>query len=722
MVLNHPILRKEEKEMNLIGKMLDNRYEILEKIGNGGMATVYKAKCHVLNRYVAVKILKDEFTTDSDFIKRFNTEAQSAASLTHPNIVSIYDVGNEDNLYYIVMELIQGKTLKEIIVEDGILSWKWSVNIAIQIASALEVAHKNNIIHRDIKPHNIIITEDGIAKVTDFGIAKAVSNSTITAFGTTIGSVHYFSPEHAKGGFTDAKSDLYSLGIVLYEMLTARVPFDADTPVSVALKQVQEEPVEPREYNDEIPNSVNMIILKAMQKDPNCRYQNATEMLEDLSHALKEPDGNFVRIHKASENSPTQKIPTIYDLDKNAERKSQRSDKKEETEKKPKNKVLRFFAEHKVARMIAIIVICIALFFGAMFGALSIFSKRPEQIQIPNLVKNDAGNPMSEEQAIALLNELGLTNYKIERQNNDDVEKGYVISQKPDYQANYTVNETEEIKLIISEGSLDEALAEKLKNTKVKLPRKMVGKKKDELIKELEALTEELDDEDLVLKYEIKEEFNEEVEAGVVTEVDHEGNEEVSLDTTLNITVSKGSQFKDVTVVSVVNKSEAEAKSMLEGMGLKVEVNYEENTNKSDGIVISQSINSNKVVKEGTTISLTVNKLPTKSKVTVNVNLKSLMKYTEPEPVQEPVQNTDANDTNTAPTTTTKTPEIKSAKVVIKVGEDNIYSETKKLNTTDISASYTASGVKDVKVYVDDVVKFNKSVDFSQGDQTITVE
>ena len=203
--------------MNLIGKMLNNRYEVLEKIGNGGMATVYKAKCHVLNRYVAIKILKDEFTTDSEFIKKFNTEAQSAASLAHPNIVQIYDVCNEDNLYYIVMELIQGKTLKEIISEDGILSWKWSVNIAIQIASALETAHKNNIIHRDIKPHNIIITEDGIAKVTDFGIAKAVSNSTITAFGTTIGSVHYFSPEHARGGYTDAKSDLYSLGIVMYE-------------------------------------------------------------------------------------------------------------------------------------------------------------------------------------------------------------------------------------------------------------------------------------------------------------------------------------------------------------------------------------------------------------------------------------------------------------------------------------------------------------------------
>ena len=233
--------------MNLIGKIIGNRYEILEEVGNGGMATVYKAKDHVLNRYVAVKVLKDEYTTDSDFIKRFNTEAQSAASLSHANIVSIYDVGHEEenNLYYIVMELVKGKTLKEIIKKDGTLSWKWAVNIAIQIASALEVAHKNGIIHRDIKPHNIIITEDGVAKVTDFGIAKAVSNSTMTAFGTTIGSVHYFSPEQAKGGITDAKSDLYSLGVVMYEMLTGKVPFDADTPASIALKHMQEEAIEP---------------------------------------------------------------------------------------------------------------------------------------------------------------------------------------------------------------------------------------------------------------------------------------------------------------------------------------------------------------------------------------------------------------------------------------------------------------------------------------------
>lgn len=696
--------------MNLIGKMLDNRYEILEKIGNGGMATVYKAKCHVLNRYVAIKILKDEFTTDTDFIKRFNSEAQSAASLTHPNIVSIYDVGNEENLYYIVMELIQGKTLKEIIVEDGILSWKWSVNIAIQIASALEVAHKNNIIHRDIKPHNIIITEDGIAKVTDFGIAKAVSNSTITAFGTTIGSVHYFSPEHAKGGFTDAKSDLYSLGIVLYEMLTARVPFDADTPVSVALKQLQEEPVEPIEYNDKIPVSVNMIILKAMQKDPNSRYQNATEMLEDLSRSLKEPDENFVVMQKTSANSPTQKIPTIYNLDKNTDRKEKKSDTDPKEEKKKKGKLGEFFSKHKILRAFVILLICIGLFLGAMFATLSIFS-RPSQIQIPNLVVNETGNPMTEEEAIALLEQLGLKNYKIEYENSDTVEKGNIIRQKPEYQENYMINESEEIQLIVSQGSLDEALAEKLKNTKVKLPKKMIGKKKDDLIKELEALTENLEDEDLKVQYEIVEEFNEEVEAGIVTEVDHDGGEEITLDTILKITVSKGSQYKDVTVVSVLNKSEAEAKKALEGLGLVVDVIYEENTNKSDGIVLSQSVTANKTVKEGSSITITVNKLPTKSKVTVNVNLKSLMKYTEPDTTPDATANE-----------TTKPAEAKSVKVVIKVGDDNIYSETKKLTTTDITASYTTSGVKEVKVYVDDVVKYNKSVDFSSGDQTITVE
>jgi len=346
--------------MNLIGRMLANRYEILEKIGVGGMATVYKAKCHVLNRFVAVKVLKEEFITDIEFIRRFKSEAQTAASLTHPNIVSIYDVGNEGDVYYIVMELIKGKTLKEIILEDGKLPWKWSVNIAIQIASALETAHKNNLIHRDIKPHNIIITEDGMAKVTDFGIAKAVSNSTITAFGTTIGSVHYFSPEHAKGGVTDAKSDIYSLGIVMYEMLTGRVPFDADTPVSVALMQVQDDPIEPRKLNPQIPISVNNIILKAMQKDPADRYQSATEMLIDLSTALKRPDEDFVNMNKKFDTLQTQKLSTLYDIDNKA-LKDDDDDEDDERPKKKKRGFIGFMKDHIFLSFILIAVFYLVL-------------------------------------------------------------------------------------------------------------------------------------------------------------------------------------------------------------------------------------------------------------------------------------------------------------------------------------------------------------------------
>lgn len=364
--------------MNLEGRLLGNRYEILERIGNGGMATVYKAKCHVLNRYVAVKILKDEFTTDEEFVKRFNTEAQSVASLTHPNIVSVYDVGHEGDLYYIVMELIQGKTLKDIIISDGALNWKWSINIAIQIASALETAHRNNIIHRDIKPHNIIITEDGIAKVTDFGIAKSVSNSTITAFGTTLGSVHYFSPEHARGGFTDAKSDLYSLGVVLYEMVTGKVPFDADTPVSVALKHMQETPKDPINLNPAIPLAVNKIVMKAMKKDPNLRYQNATEMLKDLTLALKNPDGEFVKVG-TEDDFPTQVIPTLEN--KNIEEKIKEQDSKQGKKKDS------FFKKHKAFTVIIILIILFAVSLG---GTSLVFNlTKNKDVQVPNLVRTN---------------------------------------------------------------------------------------------------------------------------------------------------------------------------------------------------------------------------------------------------------------------------------------------------------------------------------------------
>ena len=229
----------------MIGMTLGNRYEIVEKIGSGGMAIVYKAKCRLLDRYVAIKILKEEFTEDDDFIRKFRRESQAAASLSHPNIMNIYDVGSVENeknkIHYIVMEYIKGKTLKEVITEKGKLSTDETVSFSKQIAEALSHAHKNHIIHRDIKPHNIMITEDNRLKVTDFGIARAVTSSTITTTSSVLGSVHYFSPEQARGGYTDEKSDIYSLGIVMYEMLTGKVPFDGDTPIGVALKHVQEE-------------------------------------------------------------------------------------------------------------------------------------------------------------------------------------------------------------------------------------------------------------------------------------------------------------------------------------------------------------------------------------------------------------------------------------------------------------------------------------------------
>ena len=679
--------------MNLIGKMLNNRYEVLEKVGNGGMATVYKAKCHILNRYVAIKILKDEFTTDSEFIKKFNTEAQSAAGLNHPNIVSVFDVCNEDNLYYIVMELIQGKTLKEIIVEDGRLSWKWSVNIAIQIASALEAAHKNNIVHRDIKPHNIIITEDGIAKVTDFGIAKAVSNSTITAFGTTIGSVHYFSPEHARGGYTDAKSDLYSLGIVMYEMLTGRVPFDADTPVSVALKQVQEEPVDPMRYNDSIPVSVNRIILKAMQKDPNLRYQNASEMLRDLSLALKKPNEDFVVLATRSDDSPTQKIPTIYELEmeKNNDRRAPKVNRAEEQTKKKPNKIKEFYQKHKWAEVATVIVVALVLFAGAMFATIATLTDRPDQVAVPNLVGDDDGiGRVKRDDAVKQLKDLGFDNISIEEEYSDTVEEGYVISQNPKYVGEFRINVDDEITLVVSKG-------QKI----VTLPNKMVGKNITDVIKELDNLE---------LKYEIIEENSEKVEAEIVLAVNPEEGEEITAATVVQITKSIGSAFKDVPVPSAAVK-------VLSDLGLIVNVVYEENASKSDGVVTSQSISGGKTAKEGDNIEIVVNKQPKKSTLTVKVNLSTLMKYVEPEPT---IKETVDEFGNTVSTTTT--PEIEKATVVIDVGDDTILSDSYPMNKTDITKSWTTSGVKTMKVKVNGVTKYEETVDFNKGDQTVTVK
>ncbi|SFI30009.1 serine/threonine protein kinase [Paenibacillus sp. UNC496MF] len=271
----------------MIGHELGGRYEIIARIGGGGMALVYKAHDVLLNRNVAVKVLRQQYVHDEEFIRRFRREAQSAAALSHPNVVSIYDVGQEDDTHYIVMEYVEGNNLNEIIKERAPLQAEEAVKIAIQICDALEHAHHNQIIHRDIKPHNILIGKNGRVKVTDFGIARAVTSSTITQTGSMVGSVHYFSPEHAKGSATGEKSDLYSLGIVLYQMLTGKLPFLGESPISVALKHLQENFEEPRELNPYIPQSVENVILKAMRKNPNERYHSATEMLADLETCLQ---------------------------------------------------------------------------------------------------------------------------------------------------------------------------------------------------------------------------------------------------------------------------------------------------------------------------------------------------------------------------------------------------------------------------------------------------
>ena len=275
-----------------IGMMIGDRYEILEKIGTGGMSDVYKAKDHKLNRFVAMKVLKQEFSENANFVSKFGIEAQAAAGLMHPNIVNVYDVGEENGINYIVMELVEGITLKKYIEKKARLSYKEAVSIAIQVSMGIEAAHNNHIIHRDIKPQNIIISKDGKVKVTDFGIAKAATSNTITS--NVMGSVHYTSPEQARGGYSDEKSDIYSLGITMFEMLTGRVPFNGETTVAIAIKHIQEELPFPSEFVPEIPASVENIVLKCCQKSPDRRYQNTQELVADLKQSLINPDEDFV--------------------------------------------------------------------------------------------------------------------------------------------------------------------------------------------------------------------------------------------------------------------------------------------------------------------------------------------------------------------------------------------------------------------------------------------
>ncbi len=574
--------------MNLVGNTIGNRYEVLEEAGIGGMATVYKAKDHVLNRDVAVKILKDEFTTDVDFIKRFNSEAQSAASLSHANIVSIYDVGHEeeDNLYYIVMELIKGKTLKQIITKDEKLSWKWALNISIQIASALEVAHKNGIVHRDIKPHNIIITEDGVAKVMDFGIAKAVSNSTMTAFGTTIGSVHYFSPEQAKGSSTDDRSDIYSLGVVMYEMLTGKVPFDADTPVSIALKHMQEDPKPAIEINENIPTAVNDIVMKAMQKEPENRYQSATEMLADLSKALKDPEGDFV-ILENEDGGYSRVIRGVKPADI---KKSKQNNSKLNKNAKKQN----IFQKYPKLKIPVAILSLVAIFF-IVFGVTKIaIDGFDSSVEIPNLIG------MSKEDAQKACDEKGLKFLIGEPIASNDIEKDKIAKQDPEFKNEKKIEKGTEIKVSISTGKEEHELPDW----------------KDKTITEVKTEAEKFG---LIIN-EI-EESSDKVEKGRVISTETKAGVIVTSGDTINVHVSTGK--KKTKVPSLIGITENQAKNMLTNAHLKAKVEYDTDESQPDknGLVIKQSEEQDAEVDEGTEITITINAIDEKkTKLSVTVN------------------------------------------------------------------------------------------------------
>lgn len=423
----------------MIGKVLGKRYEIIEKIGGGGMAIVYKAKCALLNRFVAIKVLRPEFINDKDLLDKFRKESQAAASLSHPNIVNVYDVGEEDDIYYIVMEYVDGKTLKEFIKEKGKLNKDEILDFTRQIALALKHAHANHVVHRDIKPHNILITEDHRAKVTDFGIALAATSSTITNTGSIIGSVHYFSPEQARGGYTDEKSDLYSLGIVMYEMATGRLPFEGDAPITIALKHIQENPELPSKYNPSISKELETIIMKLLQKEQINRYANAAALIEDLYKVKNNFDLGDMDNTLRMEDSPTQIIPMvtaneIKELTENRRKDSNNPANKNNREDGKKRKVL--IGSAIAAALLAALVFTFAFFYISDF-------LKTEDVVVPNFVGMTLDEATKEAATIGL--KLNVT------RKSDDAPKDEVIKQTT--AANMKVRKGFEVKITVSEGS-----------------------------------------------------------------------------------------------------------------------------------------------------------------------------------------------------------------------------------------------------------------------------
>lgn len=594
------------------GIVLGKRYEVLSKVGAGGMADVYKGRDQMLNRYVAIKVLKKEFREDENFVRKFRSEAQASAGLLHPNVVNVYDVGEDRGLYYMVMELVEGITLKEYIEKKGRLSHKEVISIAIQMCSGIGAAHAAGIIHRDIKPQNIIISKDGKVKVTDFGIAKAVTSNTIST--NAMGSVHYTSPEQARGGFSDQKSDIYSIGITLYEMVTGQVPFDGDSTVSVAIKHLQEEITAPSELVSDIPYSLEQIILKCTQKNAERRYPNTDELIQDLKRSLVDPDGDFVVIPPLG-NADTliitdeelDEIQNSYDEDEYDEDEYDEDEYDEDEydegeydedeydvddgkrgkgsdEVNPKMKKLTRILTVVVAIIIAFIVI---FAIGRAAGIFRIGPESPNEtkdmVEVPNVVG------MTEDDAKETLNDEGLGFKVVSREESKEYEKGRVSEQKTEAGEEVAKNTT--IEVVVSSGLVGDSIT---------VP-DVSGMTEDEAQSALENAGFR----------NISSEFtyHDSVPSGQVIGTTPEANAEATEDTEILMQVSKGAERK--TVPNVVGQKDADAQNAIKSAGLSVgTVTYEYSNSVAQGIVISQSVDGGKKVSAGTTVDLVISNGP----------------------------------------------------------------------------------------------------------------
>ena len=633
-----------------IGSFLSDRYEILSKVGAGGMSDVYKAKDHILSRFVAIKVLKQEFSEDSSFVTKFRAEAQSAAGLEHPNIVNIYDVGSENGLYYIVMEYVEGITLKTYIEKKGQLSFKESASIAIQVARGIEAAHNKNIIHRDIKPQNIIISTDGKVKVTDFGIAKATSSNTISS--DVMGSVHYASPEQARNGFVDGRSDIYSLGIVMFEMVTGRVPFDGDTTVAVALQHLQEEIARPSIYAPDLPISFEKIILKCTQKTPDRRYQTIEELLTDIRRSLAHPDEDFVTIAPLVDGGKT-KVISPEELDKIKEGRGvaedlndddtdadngdeyaddeddddeydesllDDDDDEEDEDDDDDGKLLNPKMDKAITIMgivtaviIVIVIIYLALSVAGVFKFGGKKNSESQQTESQTQTESESESEtqtetegqmidirgMSVEDAQKAVDrlKLDLTVFAFETKQSDEKD-GTILEQ--DVKAGDTVKRGSQINVVIA-GKGDST------SEMVKIP-SVIGKTKSSAKSTLESagfsVTFEYGD------------YNDSVAADVVTAQSPSAKKQAAKGSTVTVTLSPGQ--KPITVPNVVGASQSQAESALAGAGLKytyADSQYSDTV--PAGSVINQT-KSGETVAAGTTITLTLSK--GKQEISTNVS------------------------------------------------------------------------------------------------------